>query len=236
MKVFVAYGGTDVKIDSIRRITNNSGGRFGSEIVDAFVRRMDESNDGTIGLAVQLRSRRAVRPWANGIRGSVDYKIFEYEYFEEYAELYRRILIDYQPDIIVLNAAVSDFTVDPVHGKIDSKNGFNIAMKPTPKLIKEARELCPNAVICGFKCTVGDGLEVRLNKALKQISECNADLCVANAWETIKDPDHQIEIVSTDGKAWDYFIHRRTTENLAREVVNACVLEYENKKKVANGG
>ena len=50
----------------------------------------------------------------------------------------------------------------------------------TPKIIASLRNLLPNAFICGFKLLENISEEELIDAAVKQINECNTNLCFAN--------------------------------------------------------
>ena len=60
MKALIASGGTKVKIDLVRSITNMSRGTFGSQICDSFWRKLITSFDAT----ERLRLSRKVLVYA----------------------------------------------------------------------------------------------------------------------------------------------------------------------------
>ena len=105
MKVLITSGGTKVKIDMVRNISNMSKGTFGSKIAYEFLDR--ENYDVTF-----LMAKDSKYPNQNGSYGYR--KLVEYVTFEDYERLLN-IYLDEKPDIIVLAAAVSDYGSDGVH-------------------------------------------------------------------------------------------------------------------------
>lgn len=77
-------------------------------------------------------------------------------------------------------AAVSDFTIKPQRGKIDSASRLTLNLKPTPKIIRQLRKWNPTALIVGWKYEVNGDQETALAAGTEQIKRCKTDACVVN--------------------------------------------------------
>jgi phosphopantothenoylcysteine decarboxylase/phosphopantothenate--cysteine ligase len=83
-------------------------------------------------------------------------------------------------DLLISAAAISDFTVTPSKEKIKSEKQVNIALKPAPKLIKEARRKCPDLKIIGFKAETGISEDELIKRARSSMETLSLSMVVAN--------------------------------------------------------
>ncbi len=219
----ITSGGTKIKIDMVRSITNMSRGTFGSKIAD-FAKQ-------TAAHVSFLCAEESNMPQ------SKPDEVINYVTFEDYAARLNEQL-DLQPDIIILAAAVSDYGVDNyVDGKIRSNDELIIRLKPLPKLISTVRQKCPNAVICGFKLLVNSTDEELESAAIKSFYDNDCDIVVGNDLRDIKNSNHKLMIVERDysPSANDFVINRYEKYYLAEMVVKTCLRQYKLKHKLLNG-
>jgi phosphopantothenoylcysteine synthetase/decarboxylase len=180
MHCVVTAGPTYESLDNVRRLTNFSTGRLGSELVNFLVTRGHHVTL-LIGQQATFRGERLAQ---------------RVETFSTTNDLRDRLqaLRDQSVDALFHAAAVSDFTFGKVwlrsdngelseikSGKITTGQGTLLAeLVPTPKIIRELRDWFSRARLIGWKYEVdGDRAEV-INLARKQISESRTDACVAN--------------------------------------------------------
>ena len=180
MNCLVTAGPTYENLDSVRRLTNFSTGRLGSELVNFLA---GHGHDVTllIGQQATWRGERQA--------GRV-------ETFTTTADLRARLerWSGEKVDAVFHAAAVSDFTFGKIWrrspagelseikaGKISTRAGTLLAeLVPTPKIIAGLRSLFPQAKLVGWKYEVdGDQADV-LRAAENQLRECRTDACVAN--------------------------------------------------------
>jgi phosphopantothenoylcysteine decarboxylase/phosphopantothenate--cysteine ligase len=180
MKCIVTAGPTYEPLDGVRRLTNFSTGRLGSELADFLAGR---GHDTTllIGQQATYRGERRVR---------------RVETFTTTADLQGHLQALAGPgvDAVFHAAAVSDFTVGKVWrraprgelteihaGKLPTRQGtLLVELAPTPKIIAELREWFPQAWLVGWKYEVEGGRGEVIRRAQRQIAECRTDACVAN--------------------------------------------------------
>ena len=233
MKVLVTSGGTKIKLDLVRSITNMSRGTFGSKIATSFS-KLPLDTDITF-----LYAKNSKLPYCNSLNDCFrrGIKLVEYVTFDDYeAEL--EVCLKQQPDIIVLAAAVSDYGVEnPVNGKIRSGNDLIIKLVPLPKLISTVREICPNSVLCGFKLLVNSTEEELKEAIYKSVHANKCDLVVGNDLRDIKNDNHKLIIGERDKSPDpDYFgvnyrfYSKENTPNLAQVVVEHCMKKYKEKQ------
>ena len=180
MKCIVTAGPTYETMDNVRRLTNFSTGRLGTELANFLTAR---GHDVTLLIGEQAthcgdRKARHVEP------------------FSTTANLLEKLKARAQQDVgaVFHAAAVSDFRFGKIwlrspsgelneikSGKISTRQGTLLAeLVPTPKIIAALRPLYPVAKLVGWKYEVeGDPASV-LRAAESQLRDCHTDACVAN--------------------------------------------------------
>ena len=212
MKILITSGGTKIKIDRVRSITNMSKGTFGSQIAEAFYDYLFERNITFLGAYDSKMPRIETKGFRNDNKiiekknGEVQklfycgednqMKVIGYDTFEDYEKKLFDTIINEKPDVIVLAAAVSDYGVDNyVDGKIrTSADDMVIRLKPLPKLISKVREKAPNAFIVGFKLLV-DSTEDELKDAcINSMNSNKLNMIVGNDLRDIQNNDHTLTL------------------------------------------
>jgi phosphopantothenoylcysteine decarboxylase/phosphopantothenate--cysteine ligase len=180
MHCVVTAGPTYEPLDNVRRLTNFSTGRLGTELANALTAK---------GHSVTLLLGEHATYRAECQAGTL-------ETFTTTADLEARLraLGNRSVGAVFHAAAVSDFKFGKIwlradegpltqvkSGKISTRQGTLLAeLVPTPKIIAHLRSWFPSARLIGWKFEVdGDRAKV-LELARCQISECRTDLCVAN--------------------------------------------------------
>ena len=180
MRCIVTAGPTYESLDDVRRLTNFSTGRLGSELATFLSARGHE--------VILLIGQQAT------FRG--DRQAARVETFTTTTNLRGRLqaLGDGSAGAVFHAAAVSDFSFGKVwvqapqgelteitSGKLSTRQGTLLAeLVPTPKIIAELRSWYPKARLMGWKFEVEGGREGVIGLAKKQIAECQTDACVAN--------------------------------------------------------
>jgi phosphopantothenoylcysteine decarboxylase/phosphopantothenate--cysteine ligase len=180
MRCIVTAGPTYEPLDQVRRLTNFSTGRLGTELAGFLAARGHE----TILLLSQQASCGGERHAA------------KVETFTTTANLRERLqALAHQPvDALFHAAAVSDFAFGKIWrrdpqgqlteiraGKIPTREGTLLAeLIPTPKIIAELRQWFPTARLVGWKYEVDGTRATVVQLAQQQIAECRVDACVAN--------------------------------------------------------
>ena len=180
MNCIVTAGPTYETMDNVRRLTNFSTGRLGTELAN-FLSARGHNVTLLIGKqATHCGERKAQRV----------------EQFSTTANLLEKFNTLSKNNIgaVFHAAAVSDFTFGKIwlrspsgelseikSRKISTRQGTLLAeLVPTPKVIAELRSLYPAAKLVGWKYEVeGDKASV-LRAAESQIRDCRTDACVAN--------------------------------------------------------
>lgn len=180
MHCVVTAGPTFEPMDEVRRLTNFSTGRLGSELVNFLAGR---------GHRVTLLIGRQAT-WRGERRAG------RVETFTTAANLRERLrsLSDSDVDAVFHAAAVGDFCFGKIFSqkpggdlaevkskKISTRQGTLLAeLAPTPKIIPELRGWFPRALLVGWKYEVEGGRAEVVAAAERQIAECRTDACVAN--------------------------------------------------------
>ena len=180
MKCVVTAGPTYESLDNVRRLTNFSTGKLGTELAGYLT---DRGHDVTLLIGFQATypgERRA---------GNV-------QTFTTTQDLLERLQALGTPgvDAIFHAAAVSDFTFGKVwsraadgsmteikSGKISTRSGTLLAeLQPTPKIISQLRGWHPRARLIGWKFEVEGNRADALALGERQLAECRTNACVVN--------------------------------------------------------
>lgn len=234
MKILITSGGTTVKIDEVRRISNMSTGRFGAELARAFLEYgheviflyaknsrhpfnadIDWRRDGW---DIQLETlRKAKELWA---KYPMRLTSIEYSDYDEYAELLRKFSMEQSPDITVLAAAVSDYGTVQSDGKISSdQDELLIRLTRLPKLINYVKTWSPKTYLVGFKLLVGATAGEIETAIRKQKESAGIDMCVGNDLKDIRNGNHVLTTLECTTMSWGMLFGDRIAHSLARDIL-----------------
>lgn len=215
MKVLLTSGGTKVRLDEVRNIGNMSNGTFGDHICRALL---------AVGQNVQFlyaKGSKAPHEFRADLRNvpekmvNIKRLIERMEFIDQHSDQYEPVeyydfqayhdnlvtLLKSQPDVVILAAAVSDFTpVTQASGKISSyTETMSIQFVQTPKLIKLVKTICPNCFLVGFKLLVGS-TDLELEAAMShQIERSGCDMVVGNDIRDIRGNNHKLTLMYKGG-------------------------------------
>ncbi len=177
MNVLITAGPTFEPLDSVRRLTNFSTGRLGTELAAFFADQ---------GHSVFLL-RGAGCTWPASAKWP------EFGVFTTASSLSDRFeqLSRQKVDVIFHTAAVCDFAFGQIvqkqsgapvsAGKISTALGALAAeLIPVPKILAQLRRWFPDALLAGWKFEVDGDQSTALAKAREQIQANQTDACVAN--------------------------------------------------------
>ena len=186
VKVLITSGGTSEPIDDVRFISNRSTGKTGSVIANS----LSES-----GLEVTyLHSQNAVKAQSSC-------KHFAFETFNDLQSLLTTKISESHYDYIVHAAAVSDYSVLPQTGKIDSdQDELILNLKRNPKLINEIKKISPHSKLVAFKLTstLDETLILKKISNLFKLAECN--YVIQNDWSDIKNKNYKYRVFNQNLK------------------------------------
>ena len=178
MHCIVTAGPTYEPIDQVRRLTNHSTGRLGTDLAK---RLAGDGHEVTL-----LRGRLATH---SDLPESI-----ELQTFTTTADLAEKLERLAKVDAVFHAAAVSDFAggqvfrraadgqLEPLsQGKPGTRDGeLLLELKPTPKLIARLREWFPAALLVGWKYEVDGNRDSAIGQGRAQISENQTSGCVVN--------------------------------------------------------
>lgn len=181
MNCIVTAGPTFEPLDEVRRLTNFSTGRLGTELANYLAARGHKVVLLIGEMAVHAGERKAARV----------------ETFSTTADLRDKLklLSAKKVDGIFHAAAAGDFMFGRIFEpneagklaeikgtkKISTRRGkLLVELLPAPKIIAELRGWFPKAKIVGWKLEADGQRADALAAAQKQVAECATDLCVVN--------------------------------------------------------
>ena len=180
MHCVITAGPTYEPLDNVRRLTNFSTGRLGSELAAFFT-----AHGHSVTLLIGEHST---------YRGELKAKTIEH--FSTGADLQDKLekLSSNPVDAVFHAAAVSDFKFGKVwvrsdsnelseikSGKISTRAGTLLAeLVPTSKIIARLRDWFGNALLVGWKFEVDGNRCQAIDLAQKQILQCRSDASVVN--------------------------------------------------------
>ena len=165
-KVLITAGPTIEYIDPVRVITNQSSGRTGVLLAREFV---------LSGAKVTFVYGPGAEPVPKGA------KVVRVKTSREMLEAVRHEMRQ-RLDIVVLAAAVSDYTVEsPSKTKVKSNSEkMVIKLKKVPKIIDEVKKIQKDVFLVGFKAETDVSQEKLVSLSRKKLQESHADVIVAN--------------------------------------------------------
>jgi phosphopantothenoylcysteine decarboxylase/phosphopantothenate--cysteine ligase len=161
-KVFITSGSTAEAVDPIRILTNRASGKTGIELALEAYRR---------GADVTIFHRNRIG------MGCIR------DIFAESAEqMTEAVLEEIQKgcDVLISAAAIGDYTLEAAGTKIKSGGAPVLSLRPTRKLIKEARDAYPDMRIVGFKAETGIDKEELFRRAMHTLGTSKLDMIIAN--------------------------------------------------------
>lgn len=209
--VLITAGATREYIDGVRFISNISTGKTASTIADYF---LDNNYKVTY-----LHGINTMKPSGNSTN-------IEFGDFNDLKKQIQTLLASTQFDVIINNAAISDYTVDEIKAtdtkilasqnvKIDSGlEHLTINLKPTSKIVDMLKSISlnKNVILIAFKFS-GDDIFDNAKKQVQQLfKHSNADFIVLNSL-------HDRDINDTQA---NFYIFNKT--DLVTNVPNATEL------------
>jgi phosphopantothenoylcysteine decarboxylase/phosphopantothenate--cysteine ligase len=165
-KVLMTAGPTIEYIDPVRVITNQSSGKTGVMLASELV---------SAGAKVTFIYGPGIELPPKGV------KIIRVETSQEMLNVVRKEMKQ-KFDIVILAAAVSDYTLEKP-SKIKIKSDLDkivLKLKRVPKIINQIKKIQKDVFLVGFKAETNISKEKLINLARKKLKEANANLIVAN--------------------------------------------------------
>ncbi|MCK4933837.1 bifunctional phosphopantothenoylcysteine decarboxylase/phosphopantothenate--cysteine ligase CoaBC [Candidatus Bathyarchaeota archaeon] len=167
-RFLITAGPTIEYIDEVRVITNKSSGKMGLAIA-----KEAQMRNAKVTLIYGLGSKE---PPSN-------LKVLHVETTEEMRQAVLDELKNFEYDVVVSAAAISDWTLTKQYkGKMPTENisSLKIKLKPTPKIIDEIKETSPKSLLVIFKAEFDVSEDELVESAYNRLRKSNADLVVAN--------------------------------------------------------
>lgn len=213
LRILITSGGTKVPLDPVRDLTNMSNGSFGSRLAREAL--MSQTSPEVIYLVADgaaspfsiksdfkdvgshadtVESIFEVIRFAEEHRGN--YHEVRYRTFDDYLTSLESLVKGYQPHIVMLAAAVSDYVPkNYCENKIRSSDAMSIDLIPAHKIIHSIKKWCPDTFLVGFKLLVGATDEELITAARESIAKNHCDLVIANEWNKLKSGNHEVLLV-----------------------------------------
>lgn len=179
-RILVIGGRSEEPIDSMRIVTNRSTGLMAVRIADRAMER---------GADVEL--------WMGGCSVPIpDY--MNVRRFDSVSDLIGMIdSID--SDIVIVPAALSDFApAEKVTGKISSMEGFDLELRPVPKVLPLLCKRCKHVI--GFKAESGLSEEELVKRARSRMDDYGLYAIVANDIDSAGRTSSSAIIITSDGQ------------------------------------
>ena len=208
--VLVTAGPTHEAIDPVRFISNLSSGKMGYAVASAARRR---------GANVILISGPTSLPVPSGVR---------FISIKSASDMRREILKEVKKaDVIIMTAAVSDFTPENYSEKKIKKEdieGITVKLKKNPDILSEitsklrnTQSAIRNPIIVGFALET-DGI---IKNAKKKLREKNLDFIVANSINGFGSNQNKVTIIDKKGNLYD--IPQMSKDGVAEIILDKIV-------------
>ncbi len=165
-KILITAGPTWVSIDNVRVISNVATGETGILLAEKLQ---------SLGAKVTL----LLGP-VNACSLGKDVRIINFNFFDELRKKIIKELVLRKYDIIVHNAAVSDFRPLGFKCKIASGRPVSLKLIPLPKITQDIKKLKRKAKTVVFKLESGVSCKRMISRAVHMKAVAGADLVVAN--------------------------------------------------------
>ena len=238
--IIVTSGGTEEKIDEVRKITNNSTGKLGSLICEKLLENKDIK-------VFYVCSKIAVRPYPKG-----NLEIIETEGVYGLKTSIEHLLKNYKIDFFIHTMAVSDYMVDYVSttqmlaeyivqnssdieksilenkNKIDvskkissSEDNLIIKLKRAPKVISCIKQISPETKLIGFKLLNKVTEEELLEVSTNLLKKNKCELVIGNDSKSFVNGKHKAIFVTSEGR----IDRAETKEEIAEKLIQFLCLK-----------
>lgn len=201
-KILISSGGTQEPIDDVRVISNKSTGRTAAFIAD----QLTENGFHVTYLAAE-----------NAKLPLLECEVVKFTTFAD-LELQMRKLVP-EHSAFIHTAAVSDYSVIPSEGKINSnQEEVTLKLKRNPKLIELVKRLNPNIKLIGFKLTSTNDPQTIQEKVTGLFERAQCDVVIHNDWSSMKSGNHLFNIYSEN----NITKNNLTLEDLSHDLIFRC--------------
>jgi phosphopantothenate---cysteine ligase (CTP) len=181
MNCIVTAGPTYEPLDDVRRLTNFSTGRLGTELANFLTARGHKVTLLIGESATWPGERKAQSVKIYSTTADLRAKLKGFSGKKVDAIFHAAAVSDFGFGKIFAQNAAGEFVALKASKKISTRAGeMLVELVPTPKIIAELRGWFPKAKIVGWKFEANGGRADALRAAKKQIGDCATDFCVAN--------------------------------------------------------
>ena len=131
-------------------------------------------------------------------------------------------------DMILVCAAISDYTVERTKGKLSSENLPEIKLKRAPKVLEALRKENKYALLVPFKLESGVDEKELVKRAVKRLKETKSDMAVANTAQAIGADRSTALLVERSGK---FVKMNGTKDEIAEKIFDIIAKEAKKRWK-----
>ncbi len=181
MNCIVTAGPTYELLDDVRRLTNFSTGRLGTELAN-FLAARGHKVTLLIGESATYAGERKVQSVkVYSTTKDLRAKLKSFSGRKVDAIFHAAAVSDFGFGKIFTQNTAGEFVALPASKKISTRAGkLLVELVPTPKIIAELRSWFPKTMIVGWKFEANGDRTDALHAAKKQIADCATNFCVAN--------------------------------------------------------
>jgi phosphopantothenate-cysteine ligase len=194
INVIITAGGTEEKIDEVRRITNMSTGKLGCMIAEKL-------NSENINI-FYICNKHSLKPKQSNV------KIIETTNVDSVKNAINEVLKNDHIHYFIHSMAVSDYTVEGVYDenmiKLDTSSKMKsnndivyLKLVRTPKILDLIKKIQPNLKLISFKLLVDVDDNKLYNAAINQLYRSNSDYVIANDLSDIRGGNHRAMIIDS---------------------------------------
>ena len=181
MNCIVTAGPTFEPLDDVRRLTNFSTGRLGTELANFLAARGHKVALMIGESATYAGERRATVVKTFSTTADLRAKLKSFSGKKVDALYHAAAVSDFAFGQIFAEKAAGEFSALKASKKISTRSGsLLVELLPTPKIIAELRGWFPKTDIVGWKFEADGRRADALRAARKQLADCATDFCVAN--------------------------------------------------------
>ncbi|MGA2801808.1 MAG: phosphopantothenoylcysteine decarboxylase [Verrucomicrobiota bacterium] len=181
MNCIVTAGPTYEPLDDVRRLTNFSTGRLGTELANFLAARGHKVTLLVGELATHSGERRVEHVKFFSTTADLRAKLKSLATRRVNAIFHAAAVNDFAFGKIWLRAPSGELTEFKSGKKISTREGkLLVELVATPKIVAELRGWFPRTRIVGWKFEADGARTDALNAAKRQITECQTDACVVN--------------------------------------------------------
>ena len=181
MNCIVTAGPTFEPLDDVRRLTNFSTGRLGTELANFLTARGHKVTLLIGEAATYAGERKAQSVKVFSTTADLRAKLKSFSGKKVDAIFHAAAVSDFAFGKIFAETKAGKFAVLKAAKKISTRQGsLLVELLPTPKIIAELRGWFPKTKIIGWKFEADGRRADALRAAEKQIADCATDFCVAN--------------------------------------------------------